>query len=155
MKVKSNVSGFQKQICLNSLRRAKVLTFPFPFFGCRTSDGGKVVGTIEVSVVKMGEIKDGEASHIMTDVPEQKVGSQPVHHTNQIINNQFCQMSESPSPLGGMKSHYSKAKGEISFGIEVPSKWASFSEPEGLFSSTVQKPCAIQKQLPLHCWLLC
>ncbi|XP_036852628.2 inositol polyphosphate 4-phosphatase type II isoform X2 [Manis javanica] len=38
----------------------------------RTSDGGKVVGTIEVSVVKMGEIKDGEASHIMTDVPEQK-----------------------------------------------------------------------------------
>ncbi|XP_045654882.1 inositol polyphosphate 4-phosphatase type II isoform X5 [Ursus americanus] len=33
----------------------------------RTSDGGKVVGTIEVSVVKMGEIEDGEADHITTD----------------------------------------------------------------------------------------
>ncbi|XP_074234149.1 inositol polyphosphate 4-phosphatase type II isoform X1 [Camelus bactrianus] len=38
----------------------------------RTSDGGKVVGTIEVSVVKMGEIEDGEADHITTDVQGQK-----------------------------------------------------------------------------------
>ncbi|XP_040106388.1 inositol polyphosphate 4-phosphatase type II isoform X1 [Oryx dammah] len=37
----------------------------------RTSDGGKVVGTIEVSVVKMGEIEDGEAD-ITTDVQGQK-----------------------------------------------------------------------------------
>ncbi|XP_059951064.1 inositol polyphosphate 4-phosphatase type II isoform X5 [Mesoplodon densirostris] len=38
----------------------------------RTSDGGKVVGTIQVSVVKMGEIEDGEADHITTDVQGQK-----------------------------------------------------------------------------------
>uniref|UniRef100_A0A2R9CE40 phosphatidylinositol-3,4-bisphosphate 4-phosphatase n=1 Tax=Pan paniscus TaxID=9597 RepID=A0A2R9CE40_PANPA len=38
----------------------------------RTSDGGKVIGTIEVSVVKMGEIEDGEAEHITTDVQGQK-----------------------------------------------------------------------------------
>uniref|UniRef100_A0A2I3H1L5 phosphatidylinositol-3,4-bisphosphate 4-phosphatase n=1 Tax=Nomascus leucogenys TaxID=61853 RepID=A0A2I3H1L5_NOMLE len=38
----------------------------------RTSDGGKVVGTIEVSVVKMGEIEDGDADHITTDVQGQK-----------------------------------------------------------------------------------
>uniref|UniRef100_A0A2K5S8Q4 phosphatidylinositol-3,4-bisphosphate 4-phosphatase n=1 Tax=Cebus imitator TaxID=2715852 RepID=A0A2K5S8Q4_CEBIM len=38
----------------------------------RTSDGGKVVGTIEVSVVKMGEIEDGETDHITTDVQGQK-----------------------------------------------------------------------------------
>ncbi|KAM7140695.1 inositol polyphosphate 4-phosphatase type II isoform 1-T1 [Molossus nigricans] len=38
----------------------------------RTSDGGKVVGTIEVSIVKMGEIEDGEADHITTDVQGQK-----------------------------------------------------------------------------------
>ncbi|KAM5308227.1 inositol polyphosphate 4-phosphatase type II isoform 4-T4 [Glossophaga mutica] len=38
----------------------------------RTSDGGKVVGTIEVSVVKMGEIEDGEADHITTDGQGQK-----------------------------------------------------------------------------------
>ncbi|XP_028376881.1 inositol polyphosphate 4-phosphatase type II isoform X1 [Phyllostomus discolor] len=38
----------------------------------RASDGGKVVGTIEVSVVKMGEIEDGEADHITTDVQGQK-----------------------------------------------------------------------------------
>lgn len=39
----------------------------------RTSDGGKVVGTIEVSGVKMGEMEDGEADHITTDVQGQKV----------------------------------------------------------------------------------
>lgn len=38
----------------------------------RTSDGGKVVGTVEVSVVKMGEIEDGEADHITTDGQAQK-----------------------------------------------------------------------------------
>lgn len=38
----------------------------------RTSDGGKVVGTIEVSIVKMGEIEDGEADHITTDGQAQK-----------------------------------------------------------------------------------
>eukprot|EP00069_Balaena_mysticetus_P001682 bmy_15473T0 len=38
----------------------------------QTSDGGKVVGTIQVSVVKMGEIEDGEADHITTDVQGQK-----------------------------------------------------------------------------------
>lgn len=50
-------------------------------FDCRTSDGGKVVGTIEVSVVKMGEIEDGEADHITTDVQGQKVGSPPAYCT--------------------------------------------------------------------------
>lgn len=51
-------------------------------FDCRTSDGGKVVGTIQVSVVKMGEIEDGEADHITTDVQGQKVGSQSAHCTD-------------------------------------------------------------------------
>ncbi|KAM6221610.1 inositol polyphosphate 4-phosphatase type II isoform 6-T6 [Rhynchocyon petersi] len=34
----------------------------------RTSDGGKVVGTIEVSVMKMGELEDWGADHNTTDV---------------------------------------------------------------------------------------
>ncbi|XP_076771570.1 inositol polyphosphate 4-phosphatase type II isoform X6 [Arvicanthis niloticus] len=38
----------------------------------RTSDGGKVVGTIEVSLMRMGEIEDGDTDHITTDVPGQK-----------------------------------------------------------------------------------
>ncbi|XP_026633068.1 type II inositol 3,4-bisphosphate 4-phosphatase isoform X2 [Microtus ochrogaster] len=38
----------------------------------RTSDGGKAVGTIEVSLVKMGEIEDGDTDHITTDVQGQK-----------------------------------------------------------------------------------
>ncbi|XP_060249215.1 inositol polyphosphate 4-phosphatase type II isoform X2 [Meriones unguiculatus] len=38
----------------------------------RTSDGGKVVGTIEVSLMKMGEIEDGDTDHITTDVQGQK-----------------------------------------------------------------------------------
>ncbi|EGV92327.1 Type II inositol-3,4-bisphosphate 4-phosphatase, partial [Cricetulus griseus] len=37
-----------------------------------TSDGGKVVGTIEVSLVKMGEIEDGDTDHITTVVQGQK-----------------------------------------------------------------------------------
>lgn len=49
---------------------------------CRTSDGGKVVGTIEVIVVKMGEIEDGEADHITTDVQGQKVDSLSALCTN-------------------------------------------------------------------------
>uniref|UniRef100_A0A8C4YJF4 Inositol polyphosphate-4-phosphatase type II B n=1 Tax=Gopherus evgoodei TaxID=1825980 RepID=A0A8C4YJF4_9SAUR len=38
----------------------------------RTSDGGKTVGTIDVSFVKMGEIEEGEVDHITTDVQGQK-----------------------------------------------------------------------------------
>uniref|UniRef100_A0A8C6Z8J9 Inositol polyphosphate-4-phosphatase type II B n=1 Tax=Nothoprocta perdicaria TaxID=30464 RepID=A0A8C6Z8J9_NOTPE len=38
----------------------------------RTSDGGKTVGTIEVNLVKMGEIEDGEADHVTTDAQDQK-----------------------------------------------------------------------------------
>ncbi|XP_036619180.1 inositol polyphosphate 4-phosphatase type II isoform X2 [Trichosurus vulpecula] len=38
----------------------------------RTSDGGKAVGAIEVTLLKMGEIEDGEADHITTDVRGQK-----------------------------------------------------------------------------------
>ncbi|XP_048189585.1 inositol polyphosphate 4-phosphatase type II isoform X2 [Perognathus longimembris pacificus] len=38
----------------------------------RTSDGGKVVGTIEVSVVKMGETEEGDAGPLPTDAQGQK-----------------------------------------------------------------------------------
>ncbi|KAM6073189.1 inositol polyphosphate 4-phosphatase type II isoform 3-T3 [Theristicus caerulescens] len=38
----------------------------------RTSDGGKTVGTIEVNLVKMGELEDGETDHITTDTQDQK-----------------------------------------------------------------------------------
>lgn len=39
----------------------------------RTSDGGKTVGTIEVNLVRMGELEDGETDHITTDAQDQKV----------------------------------------------------------------------------------
>lgn len=42
----------------------------------RTSDGGKTVGTIEVNLVKMGELEDGEPGHITTDSQDQKVAIQ-------------------------------------------------------------------------------
>ncbi|XP_072477227.1 inositol polyphosphate 4-phosphatase type II isoform X2 [Notamacropus eugenii] len=38
----------------------------------RTSDGGKAVGSIEVNLLKMGEIEDGETDHITTDARGQK-----------------------------------------------------------------------------------
>lgn len=42
----------------------------------RTSDGGKTVGTIEVNLVKMGELEDGETDRITTDAQDQKVETQ-------------------------------------------------------------------------------
>lgn len=42
-------------------------------FFSRTSDGGRTVGTIEVNLVKMGELEDGETDHITTDAQDQKV----------------------------------------------------------------------------------
>ncbi|KAM8969696.1 inositol polyphosphate 4-phosphatase type II isoform 2-T3 [Sarcophilus harrisii] len=38
----------------------------------RSSDGGKAVGTIDVNLLKMGEIEDGETDHITTDAQGQK-----------------------------------------------------------------------------------
>lgn len=42
----------------------------------RTSDGGKTVGTIEVNLVKMGELEDRETDHITADTQDQKVEAQ-------------------------------------------------------------------------------
>ncbi|XP_027454874.1 inositol polyphosphate 4-phosphatase type II isoform X1 [Zalophus californianus] len=76
----------------------------------RTSDGGKVVGTIEVSVVKMGEIEDGEADHITTDVqgqkcalvcectaPESVNGKDNFLFLNAVLKNPVCKLYRFPT----------------------------------------------------------
>ncbi|XP_008058984.1 type II inositol 3,4-bisphosphate 4-phosphatase [Carlito syrichta] len=76
----------------------------------RTSDGGKVVGTIEVSVVKMGEIEDGEADHITTDVqgqkcalvcectaPESVSGKDNLPFLNAVLRNPVCKLYRFPT----------------------------------------------------------
>eukprot|EP00074_Homo_sapiens_P088354 XP_016864284.1 type II inositol 3,4-bisphosphate 4-phosphatase isoform X5 [Homo sapiens] len=76
----------------------------------RTSDGGKVVGTIEVSVVKMGEIEDGEADHITTDVqgqkcalvcectaPESVSGKDNLPFLNSVLKNPVCKLYRFPT----------------------------------------------------------
>ncbi|XP_054539380.1 inositol polyphosphate 4-phosphatase type II isoform X14 [Pan troglodytes] len=76
----------------------------------RTSDGGKVVGTIEVSVVKMGEIEDGEAEHITTDVqgqkcalvcectaPESVSGKDNLPFLNSVLKNPVCKLYRFPT----------------------------------------------------------
>ncbi|XP_032712988.1 inositol polyphosphate 4-phosphatase type II isoform X1 [Lontra canadensis] len=76
----------------------------------RTSDGGKVVGTIEVSVVKMGEIEDGEADHITTDVqgqkctlvcectaPESVNGQDNLPFLNAVLKNPVCKLYRFPT----------------------------------------------------------
>ncbi|XP_053766902.1 inositol polyphosphate 4-phosphatase type II isoform X2 [Desmodus rotundus] len=76
----------------------------------RTSDGGKVVGTIEVSVVKMGEIEDGEADHITTDVQGQKCalvyectalesvsGKDNLPFLNAVLKNPVCKLYRFPT----------------------------------------------------------
>ncbi|KAM6148145.1 inositol polyphosphate 4-phosphatase type II isoform 2-T2 [Erethizon dorsatum] len=76
----------------------------------RTSDGGKVVGTIEVTVVKMGEIEDGEADHITTDVqgqkcalvyectdPESVNGKDNLSFLNAVLKNPVCKLYRFPT----------------------------------------------------------
>ncbi|XP_027626146.1 type II inositol 3,4-bisphosphate 4-phosphatase isoform X2 [Tupaia chinensis] len=76
----------------------------------RTSDGGKVVGTIEVGVVKMGEIQDGEADHITTDVqgqkcalvcectaPESVSGKDNFPFLNAVLKNPVCKLYRFPT----------------------------------------------------------
>ncbi|XP_074252968.1 inositol polyphosphate 4-phosphatase type II isoform X1 [Saimiri boliviensis] len=76
----------------------------------RTSDGGKVVGTIEVSVVKMGEIEDGEADHITADVqgqkcalvceytaPESVSGKDNLPFLNSVLKNPVCKLYRFPT----------------------------------------------------------
>uniref|UniRef100_A0A2R9CP95 phosphatidylinositol-3,4-bisphosphate 4-phosphatase n=1 Tax=Pan paniscus TaxID=9597 RepID=A0A2R9CP95_PANPA len=76
----------------------------------RTSDGGKVIGTIEVSVVKMGEIEDGEAEHITTDVqgqkcalvcectaPESVSGKDNLPFLNSVLKNPVCKLYRFPT----------------------------------------------------------
>ncbi|XP_070360922.1 inositol polyphosphate 4-phosphatase type II isoform X3 [Equus asinus] len=76
----------------------------------RTSDGGKVVGTIEVSLVKMGEIEDGEADHITTDVqgqkcalvcectaPESVSGKDNLPFLNAVLKNPVCKLYRFPT----------------------------------------------------------
>ncbi|KAM8764893.1 inositol polyphosphate 4-phosphatase type II isoform 4-T9 [Rhynchonycteris naso] len=76
----------------------------------RTSDGGKVVGTIEVSAVKMGEIEDGEADHITTDVqgqkcalvcectaPESVGGKDHLPFLNAVLKNPVCKLYRFPT----------------------------------------------------------
>nr|XP_021522407.1 type II inositol 3,4-bisphosphate 4-phosphatase [Aotus nancymaae]XP_021522408.1 type II inositol 3,4-bisphosphate 4-phosphatase [Aotus nancymaae] len=76
----------------------------------RTSDGGKVVGTIEVSVVKMGEIEDGDADHITTDgqgqkcalvceytAPESVSGKDNLPFLNSVLKNPVCKLYRFPT----------------------------------------------------------
>ncbi|XP_023595489.1 inositol polyphosphate 4-phosphatase type II isoform X3 [Trichechus manatus latirostris] len=76
----------------------------------RTSDGGKVVGIIEVSVVKMGEIEDGGADHITTEVqgqkcalvcectaPESVSGKDNLPFLNAVLKNPVCKLYRFPT----------------------------------------------------------
>lgn len=64
---------FTENIFIEEMRCCR---WPNVRFLSRTSDGGKTVGTIEVNLVKMGELEDGEMDHITTDAQDQKVATQ-------------------------------------------------------------------------------
>ncbi|KGL85280.1 Type II inositol 3,4-bisphosphate 4-phosphatase, partial [Tinamus guttatus] len=76
----------------------------------RTSDGGKTVGTIEVNLVKMGEIEDGEADHATTDAQDQKCalvrectapegmsGKDSLPLLNAVLKNPICKLYRFPT----------------------------------------------------------
>ncbi|XP_067424070.1 inositol polyphosphate 4-phosphatase type II isoform X3 [Emydura macquarii macquarii] len=76
----------------------------------RTSDGGKTVGTIEVSLVKMGETEEEEVDHITTDVQGQKCalvcestapegisGKDSLPLLNAVLKNPICKLYRFPT----------------------------------------------------------
>ncbi|XP_065692326.2 inositol polyphosphate 4-phosphatase type II isoform X4 [Patagioenas fasciata] len=76
----------------------------------RTSDGGKTVGTIEVNLVKMGELEDGETDHVTTDSQDQKCalfrectapegisGKDNLPSLNAVLKNPICKLYRFPT----------------------------------------------------------
>ncbi|KAM9236516.1 inositol polyphosphate 4-phosphatase type II isoform 2-T2 [Leptosomus discolor] len=76
----------------------------------RTSDGGKTVGTIEVNLVKMGELQDGETDHIATEAQDQKCalvrectategisGKDNSPSLNAVLKNPICKLYRFPT----------------------------------------------------------
>ncbi|XP_063271191.1 inositol polyphosphate 4-phosphatase type II isoform X2 [Prinia subflava] len=76
----------------------------------RTSDGGKTVGTIEVNLVRMGELEEGEAEHITADTQDQKCalvrectateglsGKDNLPSLNAVLRNPVCKLYRFPT----------------------------------------------------------
>ncbi|KAI1238614.1 Type II inositol 3 [Lamprotornis superbus] len=76
----------------------------------RTSDGGKTVGTIEVNLVKMGELEEGETDHITADTQDQKCalvrectategisGKDSLPSLNAVLRNPVCKLYRFPT----------------------------------------------------------
>uniref|UniRef100_A0A8V0Y5R9 phosphatidylinositol-3,4-bisphosphate 4-phosphatase n=1 Tax=Gallus gallus TaxID=9031 RepID=A0A8V0Y5R9_CHICK len=76
----------------------------------RTSDGGKTVGTIEVNLVNMGELEDGEPGHVTTDSQDQKCalvrectasegisGKDNLPSLNAVLKNPICKLYRFPT----------------------------------------------------------
>uniref|UniRef100_A0A8C5NSE9 Inositol polyphosphate-4-phosphatase type II B n=1 Tax=Junco hyemalis TaxID=40217 RepID=A0A8C5NSE9_JUNHY len=76
----------------------------------RTSDGGKTVGTIEVNLMKMGELDEGETDHITADAQDQKCalvrectategisGKDNLPSLNAVLRNPVCKLYRFPT----------------------------------------------------------
>ncbi|XP_066405573.1 inositol polyphosphate 4-phosphatase type II isoform X4 [Molothrus aeneus] len=76
----------------------------------RTSDGGKTVGTIEVNLMKMGELDEGETDHITADTQDQKCalvrectategisGKDNLPSLNAVLRNPVCKLYRFPT----------------------------------------------------------
>ncbi|RLV97351.1 hypothetical protein DV515_00011873 [Chloebia gouldiae] len=76
----------------------------------RTSDGGRTVGTIEVNLVKMGELEEGETDHIRADAQDQKCalfrectategisGKDNLPPLNAVLRNPVCKLYRFPT----------------------------------------------------------
>ncbi|XP_039919876.1 inositol polyphosphate 4-phosphatase type II isoform X1 [Hirundo rustica] len=76
----------------------------------RTSDGGKALGTVEVNLVKMGELEEGETDHITADTQDQKCalvrectategisGKDNLPSLNAVLRNPVCKLYRFPT----------------------------------------------------------
>ncbi|CAH7296479.1 Inpp4b [Phodopus roborovskii] len=112
-----------------------------------TSDGGKAVGTIEVSLVKMGEIEDGDTDHITTDVQGQKCAVAYEHTApesvsrkddlpllNAVLKNPVCKLYRFPtSDNKWMQIREQMSESILSF--HIPKELISLHIKEDLWSS--------------------
>ncbi|XP_064567385.1 inositol polyphosphate 4-phosphatase type II isoform X2 [Zonotrichia leucophrys gambelii] len=129
----------------------------------RTSDGGKTVGTIEVNLMKMGELDEGETDHITADAQDQKCalvrectategisGKDNLPSLNAVLRNPVCKLYRFPtSDNKWMRIREQMAETTLSF--HVPKELINLHIKEDMRSRSHKMVLGeIQEKLPLQ-----
>ncbi|XP_059699820.1 inositol polyphosphate 4-phosphatase type II isoform X2 [Haemorhous mexicanus] len=128
----------------------------------RTSDGGKTVGTIEVNLVKMGQLEEGETDHITADTQDQKCalvrectategisGKDNLPSLNAVLRNPVCKLYRFPtSDNKWMRIREQMTETTLSF--HVPKELINLHIKEDMRRSHQMALGEIQEKLPVQ-----